>query len=376
MGLGGVDWVFFLGYNGFVEGSVYEPIKEEPMTTNLAKRANPFALTGSETRDTRYRIGKYNAYLATSGTAWDSPNLAAYRDHLLATLAPATVAAHLGTVRARYSRLLLSNEIRDHLYSRTPTEASPADKKAFVDESLLRLTNAVHPGASKVKVPSIQDQADEAHLRLTASQAASLLASPGTTTLMGKRDTALIALLLCTGAREGELVTVQVDNLRASLGNEPGLLIRQGKGQKQRISVYGELDWCLPLVDDWLASASITQGPVIRGFYKGRRRLRPGPITTRAVEKILKGYPITVAGETRTVTAHDLRRTYARRQHDAGTPLVVIQQNLGHADIKTTMRYIGELDGQARRARQCYDMTIVNGVLAGAGKHHPLTLPI
>ncbi len=41
---------------------------------------------------------------------------------------------------------------------------------------------------------------------------------------------------------------------------------------------------------------------------------------------------------------HDLRRTYARLLHDAGVKMVAIQQNLGHATLDTTLRYVGNLD--------------------------------
>jgi hypothetical protein len=35
--------------------------------------------------------------------------------------------------------------------------------------------------------------------------------------------------------------------------------------------------------------------------------------------------------------------------YDAGVDLVAIQQNLGHADLHTTLLYIGTLDADARQ---------------------------
>lgn len=40
------------------------------------------------------------------------------------------------------------------------------------------------------------------------------------------------------------------------------------------------------------------------------------------------------------ISAHDLRHTGAKRMADAGVPLTVIQKILGHADLRTTARYI------------------------------------
>ncbi len=47
----------------------------------------------------------------------------------------------------------------------------------------------------------------------------------------------------------------------------------------------------------------------------------------------------------RSVTPHDLRRSYARNLFKAGISTEVIRQNLGHVDVKTTQAYIGVLDG-------------------------------
>ena len=41
-------------------------------------------------------------------------------------------------------------------------------------------------------------------------------------------------------------------------------------------------------------------------------------LTTRAIQYILKSYPIMIHGALTEVTPHDLRRTYVRRQFEAG----------------------------------------------------------
>jgi integrase len=127
---------------------------------------------------------------------------------------------------------------------------------------------------------------------------------------------------------------------------------------------YGELEWVLAIVAKWREAAGIGQGPVFRGFYKGNRKLRPGRLSVRAVEYIVGAYPVMVDGEMVSVRPHDLRRTYARRLYEAGFDLVAIQQNLGHADVKTTLGYIGELDAEVRRPPAIYkfDLKSLNGV--------------
>jgi integrase len=48
-----------------------------------------------------------------------------------------------------------------------------------------------------------------------------------------------------------------------------------------------------------------------------------------------------VVGKYTDFAPHDLRRTAAKRWYVAGVPLPQIQANLGHADIKTTIKYLG-----------------------------------
>jgi len=338
-------------------------------------------------RDAKSRLGKFKRWLKAQGLLWHTPELARYRDALLSNgLKASSVGAHLATVRGRYRAILKDNATRDVLYSdavdwlaEVGKEDSPANRKAVVEETLTRLENAVDPRATRVTVPTKQDRADSEEIRLTAEQASALLAAPGVDTLRGVRDSALIAVLLCTGVREAELCGLDVADLRQELGGELALWVRRGKGNKWRLVPYGELSWVLAIVDKWLQAAGIEEGAVFRGFYKGGR-VRSGRLAVRTVGYILggvphrsgmNGYPLMIGGTVRTVRPHDLRRTYARRLYDAGLPLAAIQQNLGHASVETTLGYIGELDAEQRRPPSIYtfDLAGLEGV-AVQGRMH------
>jgi integrase len=147
-------------------------------------------------------------------------------------------------------------------------------------------------------------------------------------------------------------------NLRQYLGGELMLHVCSGKGCKERLVPYGELDWVLVSVEAWLEAVGIGEGPVFRGFYRGNKTLRPGPLSVRAIQYLLERYPIAVNGDLVTVRPHDLRRTYARRLYEAGMAPVEIQQNLGHADLKTTLGYIGTLDAEQRRPPAVYSFDL------------------
>lgn len=318
--------------------------------------------TGAD-KDARYRLGQFQRWLETQGRPWHNPDLQAYRDHMLIVkgYAPSTVSAHLSTVRGRYRQIMTDNTTRDTLYSlarEQAPDAGAADWKALVDEAVTRLENATAPQAAPIKVRTSQDQADAQHLRLTKEQADALLAAPGVDTLHRLRDTAAIALLLCTGIREAELSALDVGDLRQRLAGELALHVREGKGRKERLIPYGELSWCLAIVDKWMEAAGISTGSVFRGFYKGAYKLRPGRLSVRAIQYILASYLVMVDGKLIAARPHDLRRTYARRLYEAGVDLVAIQQNLGHKRLETTQGYIGTLDADRRRAPAIYSFDL------------------
>jgi site-specific recombinase XerD len=332
-----------------------------------------FLIPEDANKDTRYQLGKFADWLSSTGKPWYEPSLADYRDQMLDGYAPATASAHLSTIRARYREILCDNKTRDTLHARVAEALSQvktfdtvASRKAYVDEILIRLSNAVDPGTSTVKRKTSQDRPDSAHLRLTTEQANHLLSLPGVDTLVGLRDTSLLASMLCTGIREAELSSLDVPDMRQQLGGALALHVREGKGCKERLVPYGELEWVLAIVNKWLELAEIDNGPIFRGFYRGNRVLRPGRLSVRAIEYIVGSYPVMVSGEMVTVRPHDLRRTYARRLYDAGFDLVAIQQNLGHADVKTTLGYIGTLDAEQRKppAVFSFDLRQLNGIRA------------
>ena len=308
-------------------------------------------------KDELHRLQLFADWLDFSGGKWQTPDLDAYRDFLLdeylgkrdKPLAPSSVAVHLYTIKGRYNQIIQSNETRAYLYS--VEQNLFAEQKDFVDEVLTRLQNATGVHAGLVKGVRKQDVADSEHLRLTRNQATILINAPGVDMLVGVRDTAMIALMLCTGVREQELVNLDVDDLRQTLGGKLALRVKEGKGCKQRLVPYGDMSFVLAIVENWLLRAGIFEGSVFRAFWRGNKKVRPTRLSVRAVNDVLAQYPVVVDGDTRVVKPHDLRRSYAKLQYEAGMDLVAIQQNLGHESMKTTQLYIGALDVEKRMGK-------------------------
>jgi integrase/recombinase XerC len=172
------------------------------------------------------------------------------------------------------------------------------------------------------------------------------------------RDSALLALLVTTGLREAELCALNVEDLRQAVKGQLCVLVRHGKGNKQRAVPYGDLLIGLEHTERWLAYARTQatlagDSPVFWSFWKNGRSLR-GRLSVRRVGEIVGTYWIERDEQPLTVAPHDLRRTYARLQFEAGLDIYHIAQNMGHTSIEMTRRYIGETDMQSRRNRDIF----------------------
>lgn len=321
------------------------------MTTALATTNNNTLLNHvSANKSTVSRVKQFTAWLNDNNLSLATANLADYRDYLLNTrqLNASSVSSHLSTLRGAYKRLLADNAFRDTIYANTPASASTADKKAMVDEVVTRLTNASNASNSKVKVTMKQDKTDSDGVRLNLSQVKQLLSQPFevSTPLVALRDCALLSLAVATGLREGELVQLTVDDLRQRFGGVLALRVQHGKGDKQRLIPYGQFSNALVVVQRWLDTVGITDGYVFRSLDR-HGNIRQN-MTTRAVIQVVNRYRVVVDGDELTLSPHDLRRTYAYLMYVGGMDLVSIQQNLGHASVDTTLKYIGKMDASRR----------------------------
>jgi integrase len=115
--------------------------------------------------------------------------------------------------------------------------------------------------------------------------------------------------------------------------------IRQGKGAKDRKVVLPpatlrllERYWRTHGNREWLFPALGRDG-------KGGRTA-DGPMSISAVQGGLRRH-LKKAGITKSrVSVHTLRHSYATHLLEAGVPLTVLQQQMGHEKIETTLRYV------------------------------------
>ena len=170
---------------------------------------------------------------------------------------------------------------------------------------------------------------------LTAEQGHALWHAPDHQRLKGKRDRALLALLLACGLRRHEAVALRLEDLQQ---REEHWAIVDMVGKGGHIRTVPVPDWVRNELNEWLIAAAIDRGKLFRRVNKVGRAWGEG-ITEKAVWHIVKESAKTV-GIAR-LAPHDLRRTCARLCHASGGELEQIQFLLGHVSVQTTERYLG-----------------------------------
>ena len=152
----------------------------------------------------------------------------------------------------------------------------------------------------------------------------------------GQRLRALIVLLWRAGLRVGEALALQESDLDPIRG---AILVRRGKGGKRR--EVGMDRWAWGQLDPWLHTRrELPIGAllcVIHGPTAGRHW------EASAARKQLH-HAAAAAGVRRRFAPHQLRHAHAVEMAHEGVPLVVIQRQLGHANLGITSIYLQGID--------------------------------
>ena len=171
--------------------------------------------------------------------------------------------------------------------------------------------------------------------RLTAEEGRRLLQAPDPETLKGKRDRAILAVLLGCGLRRRELADLDFRHLQR---REEHWAIVDLVGKGGHIRTVPVPEWVKATVDTWATGAGLSEGQVFRCVCRAGKHWGDG-VTERLVWHVVKQYAAQL-GFTG-LAPHDLRRSCAKLCHSAGGELDQIQFVLGHVSVQTTERYLG-----------------------------------
>ena len=170
---------------------------------------------------------------------------------------------------------------------------------------------------------------------LTAEQGKRLLMAADEASLRGRRDYAMLAVLLGCGLRRAELTGLRIEDLQL---REEHWVIADLVGKGGHMRTIPVPDWVKAGVDNWVAAAGITTGPLLRSINKAGRIWGNG-FSPKVIWGVVKDKAASC--EFPSLAPHDLRRTCARLCHQAGGELEQIQFLLGHVSVQTPERYLG-----------------------------------
>lgn len=161
-------------------------------------------------------------------------------------------------------------------------------------------------------------------------------------TAAGRRDAALFAILLGSGLRRQEVVSLDLSDFDPSSG---AIKVRGGKGGKDR-TVYLPSNG-IKAVSTWLKVRGVKAGPLFYPVSKSHRVMRRR-LTDQSVLYILqkRGWQAGVDS----FSPHDCRRTFISSLLDAGADLVTVSQLAGHANPMTTSKYDRRGEAAKRQA--------------------------
>ena len=193
--------------------------------------------------------------------------------------------------------------------------------------------------ADNIKAPKVSR--DHKKDYLTANQVKEILNSIDTDTLQGKRDYALITLLVTCGLRTIEVVRANKEDLQA-LGENTVLYI-QGKGREDKAEYVKVPVQTEKAIREYLLARGKVSGtePLFASTSNNSKGQR---MTTRAIRGIVKNAMVKTGYDSDRLTTHSLRHTAVTLSLLVGKDITEVQEFARHKNIATTMIYNHALD--------------------------------
>lgn len=181
---------------------------------------------------------------------------------------------------------------------------------------------------------------------LTSDQAKELLTSIDRTTLTGKRDYAILALMLTTGLRDCEVARASIEDMQTIAGQSA--LFIQGKGhdgKDQAVKLSFKVE---KAIRQYLAERKEADKKAALFTSISNRNTKGASLTTRSISRIVKTRLQAIGLDSERLTAHSLRHTAATLNLLNGGTLEETQQLLRHSSITTTQIYSHALTWASR----------------------------
>lgn len=190
--------------------------------------------------------------------------------------------------------------------------------------------------SSIIRIPSKKTKS-EGRSWFDSTEIQILMALPDDHKTIGLRDKVLLCTMYATGARAQEVCDLTVSSIRFnSNGTTVEILGKGGKRRRVKISEHAS-----DILKGYLVSRHIEHSPE-RHIFSSQTHEK---MTVSCIEEIVKKYVLKARKLhpdkflMKSYTPHSIRHTTATHMLEAGVPLMVIKNFLGHASIQTTQVY-------------------------------------
>jgi integrase/recombinase XerD len=168
---------------------------------------------------------------------------------------------------------------------------------------------------------------------LASEEIKALLAAPDRASWLGRRDHALILLMIQTGLRVSELTALRISDVSLSTGAHVRC---RGKGRKERCTTLTRET--VAVLRQWLKERQGEPDEALFPTRQGR------PLTRYAIGKLIAKHTTAAAAKcpslaSKRITPHTLRHTNAMLLRAGNVDIATIALWLGHESTKTTHIY-------------------------------------
>ena len=155
-----------------------------------------------------------------------------------------------------------------------------------------------------------------------------------------ERDRVICLFLLDSGVRASELIAITVGDVNLNRGE---VLVRAGKGQKQRTTYIGAIT--RKQLRRYLSGRDMySQSPLFASENTGE------PLTLSGVVQLMKR--LSRRSGVDICTAHTFRRTFAINCLRNGMNIYALARLMGHSDITVLRQYLALVDQDLQQAHQ------------------------
>ena len=172
--------------------------------------------------------------------------------------------------------------------------------------------------------------------RITERQSRRLLAVIDEETNVGKRDRAIVGILMWTGVRAGSIARLRRSDYYET-GEQTVIRFDEKRRRKREIPVRSDLRAVMRTYFECVATQH-SQSPMFFTARGNTDTFTDRPIAGRDISRMLKRYLVR-AGLPDNLSPHSYRVAVATDLLEQGVPLSDVQYLLGHADPRTTRLY-------------------------------------